>query len=70
MEGYNKETYGAEWAAEYDEMFAEAPLAMIDLLAELGQWGRVLELAIGTGRIALPLSARVSMSLASIFPTR
>lgn len=58
MEGYGKETYGAEWAAEYDEIFAEAPSAMIDLLTELGQGGRVLELAIGTGRIALPLAAR------------
>ncbi|MEX0698649.1 MAG: class I SAM-dependent methyltransferase [Acidimicrobiia bacterium] len=58
MEGYSKKTYGAEWAAEYDQIFAEAPSAMIELLAELGHEGRVLELAIGTGRIALPLVAR------------
>lgn len=58
MEGYGKNTYGAAWAAEYDALYAEAPSAMIELLAELGQGGRVLELAIGTGRIALPLAAR------------
>src|SRR4051812_37043029 len=31
---------------------------MVDLLAELAGDGRALELAIGTGRIALPLAAR------------
>ena len=40
-----------EWYAEYD------PLA-IDALAELAHGGRALELGIGTGRFALPLSAR------------
>jgi SAM-dependent methyltransferase len=58
MEGYGKTTYGAEWASEYDQIYAGAPAAMIELLAELGLGGRVLELAIGTGRIAIPLVAR------------
>ena len=58
MEGYGKTTYGAEWASEYDQIYAEAPTAMIELLSDLGLGGRVLELAIGTGRIALPLVAR------------
>lgn len=31
---------------------------MIDRLAEFAQGGRVLELAIGTGRVAIPLAAR------------
>ncbi len=50
-------------AATYDEVEAEefAP-AVVDrtvaLLAELAAGGRVLELGIGTGRVALPLRAR------------
>ena len=34
------------------------PAPAVDLLAELADGGRVLELAIGTGRIALPLALR------------
>ena len=50
-------------AARYDEsdadMFAsEIVEPVVDLLAELVGDGRALELAIGTGRIALPLAAR------------
>ncbi|HEX6596097.1 MAG TPA: methyltransferase domain-containing protein [Acidimicrobiales bacterium] len=40
--------YGAEWDTD----------AAVELLAELAAGGRVLELGIGTGRIALPLVAR------------
>jgi SAM-dependent methyltransferase len=58
MEGYRKETYGAEWAADYDEIWTSVPPQMIDRLAELADGGRVVELAIGTGRVALPLAAR------------
>src|SRR5262249_5096417 len=36
----------------------EAPESMVDLLAELAGDGRALELAIGTGRVALPLAQR------------
>ena len=56
------EYFGEDVAARYDEdteMFDEAVVGpTVDLLAELAQDGRALELAIGTGRIALPLSAR------------
>src|SRR5262245_66474580 len=50
-------------AARYDEVeldqFARDEIdAAADLLAELAGGGRALELAIGTGRIALPLAAR------------
>jgi len=50
-------------AARYDEATAEMfePTAVdpvVELLAELAGDGRALELGIGTGRIALPLSAR------------
>jgi SAM-dependent methyltransferase len=58
MEGYNKATYGASWAADYDQIFASVGRAMVDRLAEFGSGGRVLELAIGTGRVALPLVER------------
>jgi Methyltransferase domain len=55
--------FGAEIAARYDDpsgpMFDAAVLgAVVDVLAELAGDGAALELAIGTGRVALPLSAR------------
>ncbi|MGH8958941.1 MAG: methyltransferase domain-containing protein, partial [Acidimicrobiia bacterium] len=55
---YGQETYGAEWAADYDQIFPDVARGMIDRLTELANGGRVLELAIGTGRIALPLKER------------
>ena len=58
MEGYNKATYGAMWAPDYDDIFTGVTAAMIDRLAEFGANTRVLELAIGTGRVALPLVQR------------
>jgi SAM-dependent methyltransferase len=55
--------WGPEIAERYDEgvaaQFDPAVLdPMVDLLAELAAEGRALELAIGTGRVALPLSER------------
>jgi len=55
--------FDARIAARYDESSAEMfdPEVIepaVDLLAELAGNGRALELAIGTGRIALPLAAR------------
>lgn len=55
---YGHETYGAEWAADYDQIFPDVAPGMIDRLVELAKGGRVLELAIGTGRVALPLKER------------
>jgi SAM-dependent methyltransferase len=56
-------TWGEDIAAAYDAVhaakFAPAVLQpMVDLLAELAGDGPALELAIGTGRVALPLSRR------------
>jgi SAM-dependent methyltransferase len=53
----------AESAARYDASLGPMgePSAIepaVDLLAELAGGGRALELAVGTGRIALPLAAR------------
>ena len=55
--------FGEPVAATYDdpghEMFQAAAIdPAVDLLAELAGQGRALELAIGTGRIALPLARR------------
>ncbi|MDJ0848803.1 MAG: class I SAM-dependent methyltransferase [Myxococcota bacterium] len=63
MKGYGPETFGEHMADVYDSMFgtrlADATTAdAVELLAELAAGGRVLELAIGTGRVALPLAAK------------
>lgn len=51
-------TYGEACAEVYDQWFGSCEEAAIDLLAELAGSGRVLELGIGSGLIALPLAAR------------
>jgi SAM-dependent methyltransferase len=60
VEGYGPSTYGDRIADLYDSLYGEAfdVAATVDTLAELARGGRVLELAIGTGRVALPLRAR------------
>ena len=55
--------FGEDIASTYDERSAEMFRSevvdpAVDLLAELAGEGRALELAIGTGRIAVPLAAR------------
>ena len=56
-------TWGAELAEIYDKTYAARfdPAVldpMTDVLAELASGGPALEFAVGTGRVALPLSAR------------
>jgi ubiquinone/menaquinone biosynthesis C-methylase UbiE len=64
MEEYGPVTYGERMADVYDERIARMGIPKdeaVELLAELTQElgaGSVLELAIGTGRIALPLEER------------
>lgn len=58
MNFYSDKTYGERVAGVYDEWYAEYNPLAIDALAELAQGGRALELGIGTGRIALPLSGK------------
>jgi SAM-dependent methyltransferase len=64
-EGYEASIYGDRMADFYDELPthpADADAA-VACLAELARGGPVLELGIGTGRVALPLAARgVSVS--------
>jgi SAM-dependent methyltransferase len=55
---YGPESYGDKFAARYDALHAMDPTAIVNRLAELAGGGRVLELGIGTGRIALPLCER------------
>jgi SAM-dependent methyltransferase len=60
MDDYGPSTYGDRIADVYDAWFhpPSDPAAAIDFLAELAGSGPALELAIGTGRIALPLATR------------
>lgn len=59
MSQYDQETYGQTWAPYYDDIRSEFEDSTIDLLAGYaGTPPRAMELAIGTGRIALPLAAR------------
>src|SRR6185369_11109677 len=58
MNFYSDETYGESVASVYDEWFSEYDPHAIDRLAEFAHGGRALELGIGTGRFALPLSAK------------
>src|ERR687888_2398186 len=51
--------FGELWADDYDQYRRNPdPVPAVDFLAELAGDGRTLELAIGTGRVALPLAAR------------
>jgi len=50
--------FGDRWADVYDERTTLDPAPAVEFLAGLAGDGRVLELAIGTGRVALPLAAR------------
>jgi SAM-dependent methyltransferase len=59
MDGYDEKTYGRTWAPYYDDLYRDVEDSVIDLLARhAGKPPRALELAIGTGRIALPLADR------------
>jgi SAM-dependent methyltransferase len=51
-------TYNEACAEVYDQWFGSSEEAAVDLLAELAGAGRVLELGIGSGLLALPLAAR------------
>jgi len=59
VEDYTQKTYGSEWAEEYDEFHGEMdPTPVVEAIAALAADRPVLELAIGTGRISLPLAER------------
>jgi SAM-dependent methyltransferase len=59
MDRYEPETYGERIADVYDEWHTHMdPAATVEVLASLAGSGPVLELGIGTGRVAIPLAAR------------
>ena len=58
MDNYSVSTYGDLIADQYDSLFSHIDPDLVDRLHELSGDGKVLELGIGTGRIALPLSER------------
>lgn len=58
MERYDEMTYGERIADIYDKLYSDYEESAVDLLQELAGRGRVLELGIGTGRVALPLHHR------------
>jgi SAM-dependent methyltransferase len=59
MGQYEDKTYGAKWAPYYDSIYQDVEDSIIDLLqGYAGSPPRALELAIGTGRVALPLVDR------------
>ncbi|GGK63421.1 methyltransferase [Planomonospora parontospora subsp. parontospora] len=59
MPGFDASAYGRRIADVYDDVTADLPTELaVDRLHELAEGGRVLEFGIGTGRLALPLTAR------------
>jgi SAM-dependent methyltransferase len=60
MERYGPETYGDRVADLYDDWYQGLlnTAESVELLAELAGGGPVLELGVGTGRLAIPLAER------------
>src|SRR5688572_1528720 len=65
MDGYDAGSYGRGFADVYDDWYAdvsdvEATVEAVDRLASAvdGSPRRVLELGVGTGRLAIPLALR------------
>ena len=72
MEGYDRTTYGKAFAHVYDEWYADvsdvdATVATLTNLAlDGGTDARVLELGVGTGRLAVPLAADERLAVVGI----
>jgi SAM-dependent methyltransferase len=59
MSGFDDPAFfGDRWADVYDDRTPLDPAPAVEFLAGLAGRGRALELAIGTGRVGLPLAAR------------
>ena len=59
MDGYDDSTYGDAFADVYDDWYEGISDigATVATLLELARGGPVLELGVGTGRLAVPLAA-------------
>lgn len=59
MEGYRQSIYGDSYPSEYESRVQQFdPASMVETLARYAGAGPVLELGIGSGRIARPLATR------------
>ena len=58
MKNHNDEAYDEQMAAIYDAWYSDLDDDMLEVLENLANGGRALELGIGTGRVALPLQQR------------
>lgn len=58
MASYDNRTYGRTVSPHYDRWYTRADPAMLDVLESLAGGGPVLELGIGSGRVAIPLADR------------
>ncbi|MCG8920719.1 class I SAM-dependent methyltransferase [Actinokineospora sp. PR83] len=59
VQGYQQSTYGDRIADIYDRVHSNwTPDDTVDTVVELADGGPVLELGVGTGRVALPLAER------------
>jgi SAM-dependent methyltransferase len=60
VEGFDASTYGERFADVYDEWYADVSdvAATVATVEELAGGGPVLELGVGTGRLAVPLAER------------
>ncbi|HYN34875.1 MAG TPA: class I SAM-dependent methyltransferase [Ilumatobacteraceae bacterium] len=60
MRGYDERSYGDGFADVYDEWYADVTdvdATVARMLSLTGPGGRVLELGVGTGRLAVPMAA-------------
>lgn len=60
VDSYGPETYGEAFADVYDDWYGEVSdvEATVEAVVSLAGGGRVLELGVGTGRLAIPLRRR------------
>lgn len=59
VQGYGSNSYGDAFADVYDDWYRDVSdvASTVRTVTELARGGRVLELGVGTGRIAIPLAA-------------
>ena len=60
MDGFDASTYGERFADVYDDWYGDVSdvAATVEVVAALAEGGPVLELGVGTGRLAVPLAER------------